>query len=122
MSKFVLQANGLDDQVFDTHAEAEKAAWLSHDPFWVIRCAPDQNVEWRTGHGYGKCWVLYHGIPVWAKWMPIGTAGIYELIGLGKKLVSVHKTDGWLPEDWFMFYPADNDDMRRFQVNTEYAD
>lgn len=116
------------DEICETMDAARQVAWDSHDPFWSIYLAPDKDKKWRTGYPAdgATVWVLLNNKPQRMQYHSIGTAGVYRFCDHldtdTREFVSVHKTDGWLPLEWFRDVAADDEDMRQWQEEDEYGD
>lgn len=119
MAKYIATFADKNDKVCNTYEEA-----LQQKGFREIYIAPDGNKKWRDGHPVDGqlCFVLDWGEPVRAKYTAVGTAGFYVFPGYENTCRSVHKTDGWLPMDWFRYVQPDDEEMRRWQEEDEYGD
>ena len=118
MAKYIATFADKFDVICNTYDEAVK-----QKGFREIYLAPDAEKKWRSGHPVHpmKCFVLWNGKPFRAEWCPLGTNGIYVLLGLNT-YKSVHKTSGWLPMEWFRSCPADDEAMYQWQQEDEYGD
>ena len=116
MSLFIATFKDRNDMICKTYEEA-----ISQKGWRWCYLAPDKNAKWREGHPEaGECYVLHLGEPVRAEYMP--DLNCYKFVGYGNNLKSVHKTDGWLPMDWFRYVTADCEEMQHWQDEDEYGD